>query len=413
MKRWFPFIKKHKIVLTILVVILAIVGGILLYQKIPANAYQHRDYPNRNLWKNDADNITYLKMTGPSGTSTLTVRAYNNNQNIGNQEKGEFIDAERNIYFSVSGQGTGPYKPYISTNQVKTTPASEGGYKIVTFSVDWTIPAHEQYKSISIDKPGEAGRYNMSNYAPGHSASSHSLTVTYEINITNMGMITPSNSNTRYWGTSATITLQKVNRTVSVYGNGGSVSTGSITKVDGSTIGTLPSAWRTYYDFMGWTDQNENGVSSNSIVCANGVTAIYANWEHQTATVTYNPRGGSGTMADQEIYLGQNTALRGNAYTREGYTFAGWATDPDSQKVSYTNGKQVTLTNQNGLDLYAVWTRNDGVFDTTQLIQDAEMFGADGELVGGEGTTFDRNRTDSRFAHIDGGKDDPAYFTKK
>ena len=71
------------------------------------------------------------------------------------------------------------------------------------------------------------------------------------------------------------------------------------------------------------------------------------------------------------------------------------------------------MTNQNGLDLYAVWTRNDGVFDTTQLIQDAEMFGADGELVGGEGTTFDRNRTDSRFAHIDGGKDDPAYFTKK
>ena len=53
------------------------------------------------------------------------------------------------------------------------------------------------------------------------------------------------------------------------------------------------------------------------------------------------------------------------------------------------------------------------MFDTTQLIQDAEMFGADGELVGGEGTTFDRNRTDSRFAHIDGGKDDPAYFTKK
>lgn len=414
MKRFVPFIKQHKVVLTVLVLIIGIIGGILFYQNTPVNAWQSQNFPKRNLWKNDANNITYLTMTGPSGTSTLTVRAYNNNQNIGNQEKEKFVNGPRTINFSVSGQGSGPYKPSFQTGSVKTTLASEGGYKVVTFTVRWTIPAHEEYKGLTVSKPGDAGRYNVRNYAPGHSASSHTIDVTYEVNITNMGMITKAGTNTRYWGTSATITLQKVNRTVSVNGNGGNVSTGSITKVDGSAIGTLPTASRQYYTFTGWTDQNGNTVSTGSIVCPNGVTAIYANWERWTGSVGFNPRGGAGSMPDQEVYAGQATNLRANAFVREGYTFAGWATDSDSQNVVYKNGQSITMTKDGEyLDLYAVWTRDDGVFDTTQLIQDAEMFGADGELVGGEGTTFDRNRTDSRFAHIDGGKDDPAYFTKK
>ena len=108
MKRFVPFIKKHKVVLTVLVLIIGIIGGILFYQNIPVNAWQSQNFPKRNLWKNDANNITYLTMTGPSGTSTLTVKAYNNNQNIGNQEKGKFVDQPRTINFSVSGQGSGP-----------------------------------------------------------------------------------------------------------------------------------------------------------------------------------------------------------------------------------------------------------------------------------------------------------------
>lgn len=367
----------------------------------------------QTAWPNSGDNNIVVRMSGPWGDSGLKISA--KCAKWGNKEKktkNQFVSKTRQINLTASAYGNNAYKARLIDTAPWTTKSTDGNFAWITFKVAYTIPAHYRYNNFEVAKPnGAGGEYSLSASIP-HSSTQREVTVTYTVNVSLFGMTLNSN-NQRVMGTQSVIRLTRDNVTVRVYGNGGSVSTGSITKADGSTIGTLPSAWRTYYDFMGWTDQNGNGVSSNSIVCANGVTAIYANWEHQTATVTYNPRGGSGTMADQEIYLGQNTALRGNAYTREGYTFAGWATDPDSQKVSYTNGKQVTLTNQNGLDLYAVWTRNDGVFDTTQLIQDAEMFGADGELVGGEGTTFDRNRTDSRFAHIDGGKDDPAYFTKK
>ena len=67
MKRFVPFIKQHKVVLTVLVLIIGIIGGILFYQNIPVNAWQSQNFPKRNLWKNDANNITYLTMTGPSG----------------------------------------------------------------------------------------------------------------------------------------------------------------------------------------------------------------------------------------------------------------------------------------------------------------------------------------------------------
>ena len=39
------------------------------------------------------------------------------------------------------------------------------------------------------------------------------------------------------------------------------------------------------------------------------------------------------------------------------------------------------------------------------------LFSYCNSLVGGEGTTFDENNIDTSYAHVDGGKDDPGYFT--
>ena len=42
-----------------------------------------------------------------------------------------------------------------------------------------------------------------------------------------------------------------------------------------------------------------------------------------------------------------------------------------------------------------------------------EMFQDCNNLVGGQGTTYDPNHTEEDYAHIDGGPDNPGYFTEK
>lgn len=72
-------------------------------------------------------------------------------------------------------------------------------------------------------------------------------------------------------------------------------------------------------------------------------------------TVTFNANGGTGTMTDQTISYNTSTRLKQNEFTREGYTFQGWATTADGSKA-YDNQEAVTLTKNT--TLYALWTKN-------------------------------------------------------
>jgi len=71
--------------------------------------------------------------------------------------------------------------------------------------------------------------------------------------------------------------------------------------------------------------------------------------------VSFHANGGTGAMAIQEIE--NNGNLTANAFTRTGYTFAGWATAPNDT-VKYTDGQAMTATesDKGALNLYAVWT---------------------------------------------------------
>jgi hypothetical protein len=50
-------------------------------------------------------------------------------------------------------------------------------------------------------------------------------------------------------------------------------------------------------------------------------------------------------------------------------------------------------------------------WSTESVTQSDEMFRWCQMLVGGMGTTFDENHIDMEYAHIDGGPDNPGYFT--
>jgi uncharacterized repeat protein (TIGR02543 family) len=132
------------------------------------------------------------------------------------------------------------------------------------------------------------------------------------------------------------------------------------------TITAVPS--RTGYIFLGYFDASSGGtkyynadLSSARTWNKTSNTTLYAHWEAITYTVKFDANGGSGTMADQEFTYGVSNTLTSNAFTRTGYTFAGWTTNANGTGTSYTNTQSVrNLANTEGAEviIYAKWAAN-------------------------------------------------------
>lgn len=84
---------------------------------------------------------------------------------------------------------------------------------------------------------------------------------------------------------------------------------------------------------------------------------LYAEYEEVNYTVTFDANGGEGTMDPQVFRYNQPQYLTKNTFTREGYTFAGWSTDPNAATATYYDQQQFTFGEGNSnITIYAVWT---------------------------------------------------------
>ena len=149
--------------------------------------------------------------------------------------------------------------------------------------------------------------------------------------------------------------------TITYYLDGGSVATPNPTSYDIETETiTLPTPTRTGYTFDGWYT-NEGLTSSAVTTIDHGSTEnkeFWAKWTANTYTVHFDGNGStSGEMGDQSFIYGESSYLTANAFTRKGYTFAGWATTTDGD-VAYADQESVSnLTDTDGgtVTLYAKW----------------------------------------------------------
>lgn len=71
--------------------------------------------------------------------------------------------------------------------------------------------------------------------------------------------------------------------------------------------------------------------------------------------------------------------------------------DPNAIKAKYTDRQAVNTLCDAGqtCELYAVWKKTDGSFDTHNIIHDDGMFNGSIELEGQNGTGFSRDHVDS------------------
>ncbi|MDY5996771.1 MAG: InlB B-repeat-containing protein, partial [Bacilli bacterium] len=172
--------------------------------------------------------------------------------------------------------------------------------------------------------------------------------------------------------------------TISYNSNGGSGTMSSDTVSTGGTATIKNNTFtRSGYTFAGWTtnsdgtddghgwaegwsgtwnyDNGQYGIANNALV-------LYARWNPKSYTINYNANGGSGTMSSSTVSSGSSVTIKNNAFTKKGYTFAGWTTNSNGTDDGYgwTAGKSYTWNYDNGqkgisnntLKLYARWTAN-------------------------------------------------------
>lgn len=175
---------------------------------------------------------------------------------------------------------------------------------------------------------------------------------------------------------------------------------------------------KTGYEFVGWNDRADGTGNdwtgwSGTWTSAGGLT-VYAQWKAVNYTIQYDANGGTGSMRDQTAQYDIDLNLSAINFARPTYTFLGWSKDKDAATPSYTDSQSVkNIGSPNDtVILYAVWKKTDASFDTSTLIHDENMFTGDGKLVGGAGTTYDKNNVDSKYAHVDD-PSDPGYFTRR
>ena len=117
------------------------------------------------------------------------------------------------------------------------------------------------------------------------------------------------------------------------------------------------------YTFTGWKradNQQAYGDGqwvTNLTTQPDGIVTMVAQW---SAHIRYNPNppagktaGGNGTP-NWDGHTGDTPAIRGNGWTIDGYTFAGWTTNADGGGTKYAPGASWTANGT--LTLYAQWT---------------------------------------------------------
>ncbi len=121
---------------------------------------------------------------------------------------------------------------------------------------------------------------------------------------------------------------------------------------DDVTKPTAPA--KTGYTFSAWTNAPET-VTADLTVTASYTANTYK------VKFDKNDTAATGTMADQDFTYGVTQTLRANTFTKENWSFAGWATSASATEVEFTDGQSVSnLAAENGavVTLYAIWTQN-------------------------------------------------------
>ena len=158
-----------------------------------------------------------------------------------------------------------------------------------------------------------------------------------------------------YTGTSDTIQSEY---TISFHANGGEGTLDSIKSAPDQYV-VLPSAadvgdklTKEGYKLIGFSDNVEINYPLYDYKMPYSDVTLYAVWEPQEYTVTYNSNGGTGQLSSVKVKYGDSVPMPTEiAVYRDNLNLAGWHTD----KAAKTALQELKMPAEN-LTLYAVWS---------------------------------------------------------
>ncbi|MBQ3807301.1 MAG: leucine-rich repeat protein [Kiritimatiellae bacterium] len=167
-----------------------------------------------------------------------------------------------------------------------------------------------------------------------------------------------------FWpvGTSNEITFWEPNRFIVdfVVDGEGAVVTQRVEQVTGTTYMLPADAVRRGAVFGGWWTAADDGgarVTASTQVVLTRPHTFYAHWTFNRYSVHFDANGGEGEMAPQGMTVATGAALAECGFSRTGYAFVGWATEPDGEVV-YSDAAEVVdlaYAQNAAVTLYAVW----------------------------------------------------------
>ena len=103
-----------------------------------------------------------------------------------------------------------------------------------------------------------------------------------------------------------------------------------------------------------------------------GEVTLYAVWEANTYTVSYDANGGTNAPDNQAKTQDELLTLSDQIAVRDGYTFLGWATEAEATTPQYQPGDSFGINEDT--TLYAVWAMPDFVLPGALRTIEEEAF---------------------------------------
>ena len=278
----------------------------------------------------------------------------------------------KDSYFDVTRTTSSQTRKVTSTAKGKTVSGyGSAGGSGVSVSKTYTIPALDSY-TVSYNANGGSGAPSSQTKWYGKTLTLSSAKPT-RAGYTFLGWSTSSTATSATYAAGGSYTANSgatlyavwkiITYTVSYNANNGSGAPSAQTKTYGTEL-TLSSTepTRTGYTFRGWSTSStatsatyyKNGSDMTHMkYITNSNALLYAVWEKNKYTISYNANGGESAPANQTKIYGTALTLTSAIPTRTNYDFVNWNTKSDGTGTSYSSGGSYTVNEK--ATLYAVW----------------------------------------------------------
>ncbi len=235
----------------------------------------------------------------------------------------------------------------LSSGNKKNIPAETTEPSATTETAETAIPTGEVATPETEIYSAESFEQGEADVPVIETSSAEPPAETSETGYTNSGYSSSSNS-----GASGVYTI-------TFYANGGEGTLDSISAEAGQYV-VLPSAEsasksisRKGYKLLGFSDNTDIAYPLYDYKMPYENVKLFAVWEPDIFTVTYNSNGGTGQLSRAEVRYGDSVPLpKDVSIYREGLFLTGWAKTDNAKSAL----KSLTMPAEN-LTLYAVWSK--------------------------------------------------------